>query len=344
VSRRPWTDRELENAAQRKANGQSIDSIARDTGRSYDSVRDALRGKGRRSAPVISQADKREVSVAEISEPYAGAAKVAEPNTVMGKVRRVTARIGSPEPGARYYAGHGTDFHFGSSHCDANAILDWLGIVVTRGVHAIIVTGDVLDGVSEKLIMEQRGVGFERQADEAVEVFTAAKLGSIPVIAITGNHDGYFNDIAGMDAGRALSERMQKAGIDWRCVGSCMGRAIVHGAKFELYHPHGGGATRNAVRRVLNAKAERYEVDDRPDFLMGGHFHKHAVVHAYPEDILCVGGGTFQRRESDFGVRMIHPWDIGGGIVSWSMSADGRCVEKASEFFNVRPEVRGWAA
>ena len=266
-------------------------------------------------------------------------AVVTEPVTVMGRVARSVARVGANKPG-RYRVAHITDIHFGSSHCDCKALLDFFDIARARGVSAILCTGDVLDGVSEKLLMEQRAVGFERQSEEAVDIFKHAA--EWPIIAITGNHDGYFNDIAGVDAGHALAAKMRDAGVQWLHVGSCLGRAIVHGARVELYHPHGGGATRDAVRRVLAAKAQRYTDADRPDLLVAGHFHKTASVHAYPENVFCVGGGTFQRRESDFGVRMIHPWDIGGGIISWTVREDGSVGEFAHEFFDVRPEVRGW--
>lgn len=242
----------------------------------------------------------------------------------------------------RIRVAHATDIHFGSKHCDAKALLDFLRLAHDRGCEAVICTGDILDGFSEKLMHEQRAIGFEDQAKEACEVVAAAPR--MPWYAITGNHDGYFRDHVGMEPGTGLATKMREAGVDWHYVGSCYGRVQYAGARLELYHPHGGGATRNAVRRVLNAKVERYEPNDRPHVLLGGHFHKFAAVHAYPENVLCVGGGTFQRRESDFGVRMIHPWDVGGGIVSWTLAADGTVSEFAAEFYNVRPEARGWAA
>lgn len=356
-----WTDERINAAVEALRSSRTIAEAAAKVGVTAASLQSAFtqrkaqvggsaaaflnRSESPKGSQRVSRAEElpRETKPAVTERVYAGAATVAEPGTVMGKVRRAVARIGGTEPG-RYRVGHFTDVHFGSSHCDTKALLDYFALAKSRGVTAFLCTGDVLDGVSEKLLMEQRAVGFERQADEAVETLVAAKLGSLPIVAITGNHDGYFNDTAGVDAGRALAERMQGAGVHWLCVGSCLGRAIVHGARVELYHPHGGGATRNAVRRVLNAKAERYTDEDRPHLLVGGHFHKTATVHAYPENVFCVGGGTFQRRESDFGVRMIHPWDIGGGIISWTVREDGSVGEFAHEFFDVRPEARGWAA
>lgn len=272
----------------------------------------------------------------QVSTPAAVQASVDR----LGKIRRAIAVIGGGMPG-RYRILHVTDVHHGSTWCDAKALLDLFEIGKSKGVCAVVNTGDTVDGVDERYQFEQRAVGYDDQCDEAVEVWSSAKL-TVPVVAIGGNHDAKAKDKAGIDGNRVLAEKMAAAGVDWRYVGSCLGRAIIFGAKFELYHPHGGGSTRNAVRRVLNAKAEHYMPEDRPDILLSGHFHKFAVVHAYPENIFCVGGGTFQRREHDFGVRMIHPWDIGGSIISWTVSPDGKIGEQAVEFYSLRPEVRGW--
>lgn len=82
----------------------------------------------------------------------------------------------------RVRVAHVTDIHFGSKHCDANALLRFLRLAADAGCEAVMCTGDVLDGFSEKLMHEQRAIGLDDQAKEAVEVLQQA-----PEAAVVGN-------------------------------------------------------------------------------------------------------------------------------------------------------------
>jgi predicted phosphodiesterase len=343
---RRWTAIEYATIAAARSAGEPWETIGVRFGVSGEKARSAYRSRRLDSTPQVrDQAPPTTRTGASVSQPRPAVTDTpppASPAIIMGRVRRAVPVVGTNAPG-RYRMAHMTDIHFGSKHCDAKALLEFLDIAKQHDVHAVVCTGDTLDGISSKFIHEQRETGFEGQATEAVEVITAAKL-AVPIVAITGNHDGYFNDIVGLDAGRALAERMHAAGVDWRSAGSCYGRAIIHGAKTELYHPHGSGNTRAAVKRVLAAKARTYAPEDRPHFLFGGHFHKFAIEHLFPEDVVVIGGGTFQKRESDFGIRMLNPWDVGGWIVSWTVRLDGSISERGADFYCVRPEAKGWAA
>jgi hypothetical protein len=262
----------------------------------------------------------------------------------MGRVGKSVAIAGAATPG-RYRVAHVTDMHFGSKHNDSAALLEFFALAKSRGVCGVIVTGDTLDGAKEVLVPEQRAYGFDEQAKEAVEVFAAAKLG-VPVWANSGNHDGYFDHAAGMESGRILATLMREAGVEWSYLGQCLGRVVVHGAKIELWHGAGGSGTRNAVRRVLNHRAESYRGEDTPQVLLVGHYHRYAQFVAYPERVFCVSGGTFQRKRSEFANRISHPWDIGAGILSWTVGADGVAGEFAYEFCPARntSDAVGWAA
>lgn len=274
--------------------------------------------------------------------PYAGAATVAEPGTVMGRVRRTIACVGEATPG-RHRVAHVGDIHFGSKHTDCAALLDFLKLAADRGCTAFVQTGDVCDGVKEVLVQEQRAVGYDDQHTEAVEVI--AKAPRLPWVVIGGNHDAYSNDAVGMDSGIALANRMREVGVDWRYLGSCLGRAVIHGARWELFHPHGAGSTPNSIRTTLNKKAEKYEPGDEPHVLAIGHFHKFARIHTDPENVFAIASGTFQRQKgSDFAKRMINPWDIGSSIVSWTVFPDGSVGEFSVEFIRIRSEAQGWAA
>jgi predicted MPP superfamily phosphohydrolase len=322
-----WTPQQTARVAEMRAAGASYDSIATEFGCTAASVR----GAAHRSRPTAAN-----VSVIPNG---------SRPLESMGRIGKSIATIGSAKPG-RYRVAHFTDIHHGSKFCDGKAFLDLAQWAVDEGATAVVCTGDILDGQKACLSHEQRCIGADDQALEAVEIWSASafRKHSIPVVAIGGNHDGYAHSATGIDYGAVLRDRMREAGLSWQYLGQCLGRARVHGAKWELWHPMGAGSTRNAVRRILNARAEAYEVADRPDVLAIGHYHRHTSFTAYPERIFCVSGGTFQRKGSEFANRITGGWDVGAGIVSYTIRDDGSVAEFAAEFRAVENIAVGWAA
>lgn len=342
-----WTSEQIAQIQRSAAAGRSYAEIGAALGCSANAVKMAVRNHGGAlvSAPLpavaVSKGHAPEADRREDKHPEASTLPAHPSNEFLGRIRRTTTTLGETRPG-RYRVAHVTDIHHGSKFCDCKALLDFLRIANER-CSAIVVTGDVIDGQKACLTYEQRAVGADDQTDEAVEVWTAARL-TIPVVACGGNHDGYAYAATGIDHGRVLAERMREAGVDWRYLGQCLGRAIIHGAKWELWHPMGAGSTRNAVRRILNARAESYEVADRPNILAIGHYHRHTSVLAYPENVYCVSGGTFQRKGSEFSNRITNGWDVGASIVSYTVHPDGSVGEFAVEFFPVATTAIGWAA
>ena len=361
-----------EQVAACRERGLTWAQCAAEVGCTYDQARDSQRTRGSESKPrpmaeaeawargVVERSNGHDIAEAlvravtgsapvsnrhapEADKPFADREQSQNHGAreVMGRVgKRSWPSVGATAPG-RYRVAHVGDIHFGSKHCDAKALLDFLRFAADRGCTVYVQTGDVCDGTKKVLVQEQRAVGYDDQHTEAVEVIAQAP--KLPWLVIGGNHDAYSNDEVGMDSGVVLARRMREHGIDWHYLGSCLGRAVIHGAKWELFHPHGAGSTANAIRRTLNAKAEKYEPGDKPDVLAIGHFHKFARVHTDPENIFAIASGTFQRRMgSDFAKRMINPWDIGSSIVSWSVYADGSVGEFHVEFFRNRSEALGW--
>jgi hypothetical protein len=247
--------------------------------------------------------------------------------------------FGDTRPG-RKRAHQVTDTHLGSKFCDEKALLENLHKAPDRGATIVVSTGDVVDGVNAKLQHEQREIGFDGQVKRLIRLLKKAP--KVPWVAIGGNHDAYADDAVGMESGLVIESRMRDAGIDWTYLGSCLGRAVIHGAKWELWHPHGSGTTRNSVRRLLNSRAETYLPEDRPDVLAIGHFHKHCSVYSFPEQVFCTAGGTFQRKGSTFSDRILNAWDIGSSIVSWTLRQDGTVGEFACDFMEAPRAGIGW--
>lgn len=236
--------------------------------------------------------------------------------------------VGDMRPGRKHVAII-TDTHFGSTHCDINGIQKFLKLAWDKGCRIVVHSGDILDGHSEKLLHEQDAVGFDKQAELAVK--TISKCPPFQYIVCDGNHDSYFTNNIGMVSGVVLAERMRAAGVKWEFTGVCLGRATIHGARWQLWHPHGGASTRNAIRRILNDRVEA--LDEGLDVLQIGHFHKYVGLPTYPEGVYGIAGGTFQKKISEFASRIARGWDVGGTIVSFSLYKDGTVGEFSSEFY-----------
>ncbi len=227
----------------------------------------------------------------------------------------------------RHHVAIATDLHFGSTHCDEDALLSFLHTAWERGCRKAVATGDILDGIGDKLRADQTYIGFDGQAGRATRLMRKAP--PFEWVAIDGNHDGYHSAACGMVSGQILESRMREAGVSWTFAGVCLGRAVIHGAKWHLWHPHGGASSRNAVRRILNERAESLE--EACDILAMGHLHKFVSLPVYPEDIHAIAGGTFQRKRSEFANRISKPWDVGGVIASYETTREG-IIERAAEF------------
>lgn len=239
--------------------------------------------------------------------------------------------LGETSPG-RYRVGQFTDLHFGSRHADKRAMSAFLKRAWLRGVRTMVCTGDVLDGNAEVLIPDQKTTSFDGQCDEAVALVEDAPKFSW--VAIDGNHDGHFSSSIGIDSGRLVQDRMRAAGVDWTYAGRCLGHATISRARWQLWHPHGGASTRNALRRILNARAESQANEGQPrtNVLAMGHFHKFVGLPIFPEGVFGVAGGTFQRKRSEFANRIGNGWDVGGVIVSYQVARGGHVSEVAAEF------------
>lgn len=337
-----WTDERIAEARRVLGESRTVREAAARMGTTHEALESAFKRRGHRASEWLAGNSSALLTSSPPHEPQP-AVTVDAPGTVMGRVARSVARLGETRPG-RYRLAHVTDLHGGSKHFDGKALLDFLTLAKSMGVCAVLDTGDNADGAKDVLLPEQREPGMDGQHEELCDIFAAAKL-DVPVWAISGNHDGYNDAAIGCDSGAILAVRMRERGVQWHHLGQCLGRVTVHGARIELWHGAGGSGTRNAVRRVLNHRAESYVGGDTPHVLLVGHYHRYAQFVAYPEVVFCVSGGTFQRKRSEFANRIAHPWDIGGGILSFTVRDDLSVGEFAYEFFPAKmSDALGWAA
>lgn len=239
-----------------------------------------------------------------------------------------TITIGEKAPGRHHIALY-SDPHWGSKHSLKKAQSKFLEFAWKQGCRTAVVPGDLTDGVKSLLVPEQRFTGADEQIDEGVQIWKKAP--PYEIAACSGNHDGYSSHAIGSDLGRIIQERMREAGVQWNHTGTCVGNAVVHGARVQLWHPHGAASTTNAVRRSLNSRAEKLE--EPVDLLVSGHYHHYAAVHAFKEDVFCVGAATFQVKRYEFANRISAPWDVGGVIISFTSDRKGRASEFSSKLY-----------
>lgn len=236
--------------------------------------------------------------------------------------------IGNKKPGRHHIALY-SDTHWGSKHSLEKAQLEFLRMAWKKGCRTVVAPGDLTDGVKPLLVPEQRYTGADEQIAEGTEIWRKAP--PFQVVSCTGNHDGYTSHAVGSDIGRVIEQRMQAEGVEWYHSGTCLGQAVVNGARVQLWHPHGAASTTNAVRRTLNARAEKLEVP--VDLIVSGHYHHYAAVHAYQEDVFCVGAATFQVKKYEFANRISGGWNVGGAIISFTADRKGRAHEFSSKFY-----------
>lgn len=240
--------------------------------------------------------------------------------------------LGSAKPG-RYNIAHYTDPHWGSKHSLRKAQVDFLKFAWKEGCRVAAITGDLTDGVKPLLVPEQRFTGADEQLAEGQQIWRDVyKAGcKYECAATTGNHDGYTSHAIGSDFGRVIEERMRADGINWTNTGTCLGHAVLHGARTELWHPHGAASTTNAIRRTLNARAENLE--EPVDLLLSGHYHHVGFTYAMKEDVFCAAGATFQTKQSEFANRISAGWNVGGSIISFTIGRNGLASEFSGRFF-----------
>jgi predicted phosphodiesterase len=297
-------------------------------------IHDVVRLTCKRPQHISRVCEKLGISTKELTQ-IVDQARPQYPNVILkrGWIYTAVKPEGGPEQvfgtakTGRYHVTVISDIHAGSSHYASHKLDKFLKFSSTEYT---VSCGDNVDGNKEVLIRDQKYHGFDDQIEDFSRILRKHKT---TYIGITGNHDGYFSESSGFDAGRVLSSRLKEDGVDWRHLGTCLGHAKIYGARWELWHPMGGTSSRNALRRLLNARVEGMLY--ACDILGVGHFHRHTTVKTFPENVYAFTCPTFQEKKSEFGNRITSPWDIGGLIVSYTIDAKGRCKEVSSEYVEV---------
>lgn len=217
----------------------------------------------------------------------------------------------------RQQVGVVSDLHLGSKYCLRAQLRDCIEHFYERGIRAVLIPGDLLDGCYKHGIFELSHTGIEDQTRDLFETLPA--LPGLSYHAITGNHDHTFAELTGVNVGAYITGYFAERGRkDIRFYGDCGAFIEIHGAVVHLWHPLGGMSYAKSYK--LQKQIEKYGAGEKPHILLGGHVHQFATV----EDrgvfgVLCP---TFQASGSAFSKRLGGQPALGGLILSWEIAGE----------------------
>lgn len=167
-----------------------------------------------------------------------------------------------------------SDTHIGSIYSP----IEWHDAVAeyvnNHDIEAVFHCGDLVEGMKISRIgtqiYELSDIGYEAQKKRAEE--TLRKYG-VPVFIISGNHDFYYQEYAGANIIKTLSDEIPNLTY----IGHDSADIEVDGAIVRLFHG-GDGSNSYAVSYRLQKLCEAITGGDKPNILLAGHVHKFCYI------------------------------------------------------------------
>ncbi len=231
-----------------------------------------------------------------------------------------------PPLGSEVIVGVFSDVHVGSKYHLKEAWVDHIHHCYNLGVKDFFCPGDLLEGCYRHARFELSQVGWEDQANEALD--------SLPILPglhyhfIDGNHDFTFTEAIGMESGAALVRLAKDRGrTDIHFYGSRGAHINYGGCNIELWHPKQGLGY--AKSYPLQNHIRDTEPEDRPHVLLTGHWHQYVTFEQ--GGVYAVACGTFQHGHSPFGKAIGGSTAIGGVVLRWVLQEDGTLREFSAQ-------------
>lgn len=216
-----------------------------------------------------------------------------------------------------------SDIHVGSQFFLGDFFKDHIHRGYEAGARLCLVPGDILDGCYRHSQWEETHHGFQPQAKECARVFP--KLPGLRYVCITGNHDQTFEHNSGLSVVEALPQVFRDAGREDLSIIGARGGFVRIGAKgergllVEMWHPLKGPAY--ALSYKMQKHIEGYQVGQKPDVLLTGHWHQ--SCYFTQRGVHALSCGTFHGGQSDFGKALGGAPAIGGWTLSYGMTKEG---------------------
>lgn len=165
------------------------------------------------------------------------------------------------------------DTHLGSKYTPIEWIEEAFKEGEAQGCEAVLHLGDIVEGLTPRRIATQiyelTHIGYKAQRDLAVEVFSKCNL---PIYAISGNHDMYFNEYAGANIVEDIAQRVP----NMHYLGHDEADITINGATIRLFH--GGDANSYALSYRLQKLVESITGGKKPNIFLAGHVHKFCYI------------------------------------------------------------------
>lgn len=233
-----------------------------------------------------------------------------------------------------YRFGYVTDNHLGSKYERLDVLNRLYDIFAEEGITTVFNTGNWIDGEARFNMHDLKVHGFDAQIRYMIEQYPQRE-GIVTKYIAGDDHEGWYTQKHGIDAGRTLQERAQKLGRnDLEYLGYMENDVILPSKDgkgqtvIRLLHPGGGSAY--AISYAPQKIVESYSGNEKPHVLLVGHYHK--ASYDFIRGVHVVQGGTTMD-QSPFMRKKRLAAHLGGWIIEFSTLPNGAIDRFRAEFF-----------
>lgn len=224
--------------------------------------------------------------------------------------------------GKRIRFGAIADSHIGSKSERLDVLESLYDIFEKEKIKIVFHGGNYVDGEFRFNKFETYTHGFDDMIDNFLKKFPKRK--GIKTLFISGDdHEGWWMQREGLDAGQVIMERQKQYGRDDLVYLGYQERDIILQAKHGsalLRIMHGGGGTAYADSYSTQKIAESYQEGEKPHILLVGHYHKNIYHNPRGIHVLQLGCTQDQTRFMRKNKLRAH---VGGWIVEVNQSPKG---------------------
>ena len=167
-----------------------------------------------------------------------------------------------------------SDTHIGSIYSPdewQDSVSDYVN---HNDVEAVFHCGDLVEGMKigriGTQIYELSDIGYEAQKAKSLQILSKY---NVPIYIISGNHDFYYQEYAGANIIKSLSDTLDNLTY----IGHDSADIDIDGAVIRLFHG-GDGSNSYAVSYRLQKLCEAITGGNKPNILLAGHVHKFCYI------------------------------------------------------------------
>lgn len=198
----------------------------------------------------------------------------------------------------RFVIGATGDNHLGSKYARLDVLNDLYDRFAAEGVRDVFNTGNWIDGEARfnthDLLPEAHG--FDAQLRYLAEHYPQRR--GIHTHAVWGDdHEGWYGQRFGVDAGRRAEQVMREAGRkDWHDLGFMEANVVLRnrntGKEAAMLVVHPGGGSAYATSYTMQKLVESLDGGEKPAVLLAGHYHKLETLNV--RNVWAIQTGTTQ--------------------------------------------------